>query len=118
MRIGRRIALAIIWGGIVVTGFVVVVGLLTTFDDPSRTRVDNALFLLGSLGLLNSWLIGRASLLRESAGVRVALAIFGLVSAIALGLTDFGSLRSLGWAIKAAGLGVLGLVTADIIRRS
>ena len=118
MLIGRRGALAIISAGIVVNALVVLLGLLTTFDDPSRTRVDNALLLLGSSGLLNAWLIGRASLLRESTGVRLALGIFGLLSAIALGLTDFGSLRRVGWAIKIAGAGMLGLITADIVRRS
>ena len=118
MRISGRNALAIVWAGIVANGLVVLLGLLTPFDDPSRTRVDNALLVLGSSGLLNTWLIGRASLLRESTGVRLALGIFGLLSAIALGLTDFGSLRRVGWAIKAAGVGMLGLVTADIVRRS
>lgn len=116
--VGRRGALAIIWTGIVVNALVVLLGLLTTFDDPSRTRVDNALLLLGSSGLLNAWLIGRASLLSEGPGVRLALGIFALLSAIALGLTDFGLLRRVGWAIKIAGVGMLGLVTADIVRRS
>ena len=118
MRIGRKRALTIIWAGIVTNALVILLGLLTKFDDPSRTRVDNALLLLGSLGLLNAWLIGKAALLRESTGVRLALGIFGLLSVIALGLTDFGSLRRVGWAIKVAGVGMLGLVTADIVRRS
>jgi hypothetical protein len=118
MLIGRRGVLVLIWAGIVVNALVVLLGLLTTFDDPSRTRVDNTLLLLGSSGLVNAWLIGRASLLKESPGVQVALGIFSLLSAVALGLTDFGSLRRVGWAIKAAGIGMLCLVTSDIVRRS
>lgn len=96
----------------------VVLGLLTPFDDPSRDVVDNALVLLGAMGLLNAWLVGRAALLSESAGVRVALGLFALLSAMALSLTDFGSSRSMGWAIKVAGVAVLGLVITDLVRRS
>ena len=118
MRIGRGKALAIIWVGIVGSAGAVVLGLLTTFDDPSRNRVDNALLLLGSMGLLNAWLIGKAELLRESTGVRLALGIFALLSAMALGLTDFGSIRRAGWVIKAAGVGVLGLIITRLVRRS
>jgi hypothetical protein len=108
----------VVASGILGSAALVMLGLVTPFGDPLRDQVDNALLVLGALGLLNAWLAGRAKLLTETNGVRAALALFALLSAMALALADFGPSRQLGWGVKALGALVLGLVIADVVRRS
>ncbi len=50
--------------------------------------------------------------------MRASLALFAVLSAAALGLADFGAYRRIGWAIKAAGVGLLGIVLAGVLRGS
>ena len=116
--IPRGRALAIIGSGILGYSALVGMGLVTTFDDPLRNRIDNALFLLGAIGLGNAWMLQRARLLDESAEVRVSLGALAVLAAAALGLADFGRYRQLGWGLKAGGVVLLGLVLAGVVRPS
>jgi hypothetical protein len=111
---GRTLALA--GAGIVLTAMVVWLGLVTPFTDPARTRVDNALLLLGGLGLANTLLLARARMIAPGTGVRVALAGYAALSAAALALTDFGAHRTVGWTIKTVGVGVLLFTLRELIR--
>src|SRR5687768_12090201 len=99
--------LRLIWVGAVLAALVLCLGLVTPFDHPERTRVDNALLILGALGILNSLLLVRTRLIPPGAGPRAALASYALLSAAALGVTDFGALRTIEWAIKAVGVALL-----------
>ena len=117
MRLGAKTSLALLSLGILGTGFVVVVGLVTPYADPTRDRVDNALLLLGAFGLLNSWLAGRGNVLSGGAGVRATLGVFAALSAMAIGLADFGPLRRASWVIKVLAVGVLASALRDLARR-
>ena len=64
------------------------------------------------------WLARGARLFEETAPMRASLALFAVLSAAALGLADFGAYRRIGWAIKAAGVGLLGIVLAGVLRGS
>jgi hypothetical protein len=99
--------LPLAWVGAALAALVVWLGLVTPFDHPTRTQVDNALLLLGALGLLNTLLLVRTRLVSTGTALRVALACYALLSAAAVGLADFGSSRTAGWVIKAVGAVVL-----------
>jgi hypothetical protein len=106
--------LPVAWVGAALTALVVWLGLVTPFDHPTRTQVDNALLLLGVLGLLNTLLLVRTRLVSTGTAMRVALACYAVVSAAAVGIADFGSSRAIGWAIKAVGAVVLLFTLRDL----
>ncbi len=106
----------LVWSGIVGYSVLVVLGLVTTFDDPLRNRIDNVLLLLGAIGLVNVSLARGARLFEETPAMSVSLALFAVLSAAALGLADFGAYRRIGWGIKAAGVGLLAVVLAGVLR--
>jgi hypothetical protein len=108
----RTIVLA--WLGVLATALVVWLGLVTPFDHPTRTRVDNALLLLGLSGLAIPLLLVRARMVPPGAGARVALAGYALLSALAVAVADFGASRATGWAIKAVGFVVLLFTLRDL----
>ena len=99
--------LPLAWIGAALTALVVGLGPVTPFDHPTRTQVDNALLLLGALGLLNTLLLVRTRLISTGTAMRVALACYAGLSGVAVGLADFGSSRTAGWVIKAVGAMVL-----------
>ena len=109
-------ALALVWSCIVGYSALVVLGLVTEFTDPLRNRVDNALLLLGAIGLVNAYLARAAQLFEETPAVRASIGVVAVLSALALGLADFGSYRGIGWGVKAVGVGLLGLVLASVVR--
>ena len=111
---GRTLALA--GAGIALTAMVVWLGLVTPFSDPTRTRVDNALLLLGGLGLANTLLLARTRMIPPGTGVRVALAGYAALSTAALAITDFGVHRTAGWTIKTVGMGVFLFTLRELIR--
>ena len=116
MRFGTGTSLVLVALGVLGNAFVVLVGLVTPYADPSRDRVDNALLLLGVMGLLLSWLGRRAGMLAESAAVRGALGAYALLSMTSLGLTDFGSFRQVGWGIKACAVVLLVFALKELTR--
>ena len=102
---------------VVLTAAVVVLGLVTPFDDPTRDRIDDSLLILGAAGLLNALFLRRSGLVADEPIVRAALAVFALLSAVALVLTDFGAHRGIGQGIKTLGCVVLVAVFAGLFRR-
>ena len=106
--------LPLAWIGAALTALVVWLGLVTPFDHPTRTQVDNALLLLGALGLLNALLLARTRLISTGTTMRVALACYAVLSGAAVGLADFGSSRTAGWVIKAVGAMVLVFTLRDL----
>ena len=96
--------------GALATALVVWLGLVTPFDHPTRTQVDNALLLLGLMGLAIPLLLARARMIPPGAAVRIALGGYAVLSAAAVAVADFGASRTVGWAIKAV-VGVVLLLT-------
>jgi len=106
--------LGLIWLGAAINLLLVWLGLVTPFAHPDRTRVDNALLLLGVLGLLNTLLLVRTRLISLATGTRIALACYAGLSAAAAGLADFGASRAVGWGIKGVVAAVLLFTLKDL----
>jgi CDP-diglyceride synthetase len=114
---GRRSpprVLGLIWVGAAINLMLIWLGLVTPFADPNRTRVDNALLLLGVLGLVNALLLVRTRLISLATRTRVALACYAGLSAAAVALADFGASRAVGWGIKAVVLAILLFTLRDL----
>ena len=115
-RRSPRGILGLIWMGAAINLMLVWLGLVTPFEDPNRTRVDNALLLLGVLGLLNTLLLVRTRLVWLTSPARIALACYAALSAAAVGLADFGASRAVGWGIKAVTAALLLFTLGDLAR--
>ena len=102
MAFSARASVAGIALGGIGNALVVVLGLLMPPDDPSRDRVDNALFLLGVIGVLLMLLVPPSGMVSRGPGPRAALVVYGALSVIAVAVADFGGMRQVGWAIKLA----------------
>ena len=113
-RGSARSVFGLIWLAAAFNLMLVWLGLVTPFAHPDRTRVDNALLLLGVLGLLNTLLLVRTRLIALPTGTRVALACCAGLSAVAVGLVDFSASRALGWGIKGAGVAMLLFTLRDL----
>ena len=114
---GRRSpvrVLGLIWTGTAINLMLVWLGLVTPFADPERTRVDNALLLLGLFGLTNALLLVRTRLISLATHTRIALACYAGLSAAAVALADFGASRGVGWGIKAVVAAVLVFTLRDL----
>jgi hypothetical protein len=100
--LSRRESVAGISLGILGNAFVIVLGLLMPFDDPSRDRVDNALISLGWIGVLITLLLPGSGLVSSAPAARTALGVYGTLSMAAVALADFEGSRALEWAVKLA----------------
>jgi hypothetical protein len=98
----RAQSLAGIATGTLALTAVVALGFVVPARHPSRDQVDNALVLLGLMGLLLALLLPRSGLLGGGSVIRASLAILGAVGTLAVGLSDFGPRQKVGWAIKLA----------------
>jgi hypothetical protein len=95
---------------------VIALGFAIPLGDPLRNRVDNALFLLGVIGALLALLLPRSGMVSRTPGSRAALGIYGTLSMLAVALADFGAMREVGWAVKAAAAGIWALALRGLAR--
>jgi hypothetical protein len=104
--------------GIGGTASVIALGLLLPPDHPSRDRVDNALLLLGVMGVLLTIALPPSGLITHTRANRATLGIYAALSAAAVALADFGSMSGVGWAIKLTTAAVAAAALRGLVRRA
>ncbi|MSR35695.1 MAG: hypothetical protein EXR95_03475 [Gemmatimonadetes bacterium] len=104
--------------GILGTALAIALGLVLPLDHHSRDRVDNALLLLGVMGVLLALVLPLSGLITHTRGNRATLGIYGALSAAAVALADFGSMSGVGWAIKLTTAAVAAAALRGLARRA
>jgi hypothetical protein len=117
MPFSRRESVAGIGAGILAQLFVIVLGLVIPFEHPTRDQVDNALFALGTIGLLLVLLLPRSGMATASGSGRVMLGVYGLFSFAAILLADFEP-DGIGWVVKLGAALLLVLALSRLPRWS